>query len=153
MTTSPMALALATALIASAALPEAQAGPLLRRMEERKACQEFAGKLSAASGNPQEAQLIYQQGVLKLVEKFGNNPCGDIPAPVAVPATPATPTKPPAASSSNPEQAKACAEFAAKLQAAVASGNRSEAQTIYQMGTQKTTAAFGPNACPAIKAP
>jgi hypothetical protein len=39
---------------------DVQAGPILRRVQERKACQEFAGKLQAASGNSQQAQLVYQ---------------------------------------------------------------------------------------------
>ena len=80
--TIPVLLLLAAGL-APLAPPNAQAGPLLRRAQERKACQEFAGKLQAASANLQQAQLVYQQGVLKLVETFGENPCGDIPAPTA----------------------------------------------------------------------
>ena len=143
----------------------AQAGPLLRRAQERKACEEFAGKLQAAS-NPQQAQMIYQQGVLKLVETFGNNPCGDIPAPVvtsapttaptAAPATTPASSKPttstaPAAAPSNPQQAQACQEFASKLQAA--QGNPSQASQIYAMGTQKLTGMFGPNPCPNIAKP
>jgi hypothetical protein len=142
----------------------AEAGPLVRRLEERRACQEFAGKLQAASGNPQQQQAIYQQGVLKLVEKFGENPCGDIPAPAAVapavtapaataPATPAAPAKPPAAPAAptNPQQAQACQEFASKLQSA--QGNPAQAQQIYAMGSQKLSGMFGPNPCPQIQAP
>ena len=87
--TIPLLLLLAAGL-APLAPPNAQAGPLLRRAQERKACQEFAVKLQTASANPQQAQLVYQQGVLKLVATFGENPCGDIPAPTAAaPATPA----------------------------------------------------------------
>jgi hypothetical protein len=150
--------------VGSLAPLDAQAGPLLRRAQERKACQEFAGKLQAASSNPQQAQLVYQQGVLKLVETFGENPCGDIPAPTtaapaaapasAVPATTA-PATPAAATTTtkaaNPQQAQACQEFAGKLQAA--QGNPAQAQQIYAMGNQKLSGMFGPNPCPQIKAP
>jgi hypothetical protein len=141
----------------------AEAGPLLRRAQERKACQEFAGKLQAASGNPKQAQLVYQQGVLKLVETFGENPCGDIPAPTtagpaaapapAVPATaaPAIPAAATTTKAANPQQAQACQEFAGKLQAA--QGNPAQAQQIYAMGNQKLSGLFGPNPCPQIKAP
>ncbi|MEB3105395.1 MAG: hypothetical protein VKN17_06405 [Cyanobacteriota bacterium] len=163
----PAVLLLATGLIPLIAI-EAQAGPLLRRAQERRACQEFAGKLQAASGNPQQAQVVYQQGVLKLVETFGENPCGDIPAPVAPaagtsPAAPATqpspapaaatpaPPAPATAKPTNPQQAQACQEFAGKLQAA--QGNPAQAQQIYAMGNQKLSGMFGPNPCPQIKAP
>jgi hypothetical protein len=137
----------------------AQAGPLVRRAQERRACQEFAGKLQAVSGNPQQAQLVYQQGVLKLVEQFGENPCGDIPAPTALPpattsapAATAAPAATPAASqSANPQQAQACQQFAGKLQAA--KGNPAEAQQIYAMGTQKLSGMFGPNPCPNVAKP
>ena len=159
----PSVLLLAATTMVSASLvavlhpPMAQAGPLLRRAQERKACQEFAGKLQAASGNPQQAQMIYQQGVLKLVETFGENPCGDIPAPAATPAAApaAAPATAPAAAkpaaSSNPQQAQACQEYASKLNAA--QGNPSQAQQIYAMGTQKLTGMFGPNPCPNIPKP
>lgn len=145
------------------AAPETQAGPLLRRAQERKACQEFAGRLQATSGNPQQAPLVYQQGVLKLVETFGENPCGDIPAPTPAPATapaPAAPAIPAAATPSvaptttqptNPQQTQACQEFASKLQSA--QGNPAQAQQIYAMGNQKLSGLFGPNPCPQIKAP
>lgn len=92
----------------SALLPgPAAAGPLVRRAQERRACQEFAGKLQQASGNPAMAQQVYQQGVLQLVQRFGDNPCGDIPAPAAATTAPSgapaaastppstTPTSPP----------------------------------------------------------
>jgi len=151
--TIPVLLLLAAGL-APLAPPNAQAGPLLRRAQERKACQEFAGKLQAASGNPQQAQLVYQQGVLKLVESFGENPCGDIPAPTATaPATPAPApvTAPVTAKPANPQQAQACQEFASKLQGA--QGNPAQAQQIYAMGSQKLSGMFGPNPCPQIKAP
>ncbi len=151
--TIPLLLLLAAGL-APLAPPSAQAGPLLRRAQERKACQEFAGKLQAASGNPQQAQLVYQQGVLKLVETFGENPCGDIPAPTATaPATPAPApvTSPVTAKPANPQQAQACQEFASKLQGA--QGNPAQAQQIYAMGSQKLSGMFGPNPCPQIKAP
>ena len=159
-----LALVLASAL----EIPQAQAGPLVRRYQERQACQQFAGKLQAVSGNPQQAQYVYQQGVLKLVETFGENPCTDIPAPTAaaptaapgvapVAAPGATPkavvpaTTPVTAAPANPEQQQACQQFAAKLQGA--SGNPSQAQQIYAMGTQKLTGMFGPNPCPQVSAP
>lgn len=158
--------ALLLVLSASAAsliqMPRAEAGPLMRRAQERKACQDFATKLQAASGNPQQAQMVYQQGVLKLVETFGENPCSDIPAPSASTAPSATPAAPPVAApaaaapakaspASNPQQAQACQEFASKLQAA--SGNPSQAQQIYAMGTQKLSGMFGPNPCPNVPKP
>jgi hypothetical protein len=142
----PVLLLLAAGLAPLAPL-DAQAGPILRRAQERKACQEFAGKLQGASGNPQQAQLVYQQGVLKLVETFGENPCGDIPAPVA--SAPAT--APASAKSANPQQAQACQEFAGKLQGA--QGNPAQAQQIYAMGTQKLSGMFGPNPCPNVPKP
>ena len=151
--TIPVLLLLAAGL-APLAPPNAQAGPLLRRAQERKACQEFAGKLQAASSNPQQAQLVYQQGVLKLVETFGENPCGDIPAPTAAaPATPAPApvTAPVTTKPANPQQAQACQEFASKQQGA--QGNPAQAQQIYAMGSQKLSGMFGPNPCPQIKAP
>jgi hypothetical protein len=149
-------------LLAAGLAPlDAQAGPILRRAQERKACQEFAGKLQAASGNPQQAQLVYQQGVLKLVETFGENPCGDIPAPVASGPAPAPVTAPAAAVSpltapatakpANPQQAQACQEFAAKLQGA--QGNPAQAQQIYAMGSQKLSGMFGANPCPNVPKP
>jgi hypothetical protein len=133
--------------------PTALAGPIVRRAQERRACQEFAGKLQAASGNPQQAQQVYQQGVLRLVEQFGENPCGDIPAPAAAPSEGTTPaaSPEPAATSSNPEQAQACQEFAGKLQAA--QGNPAQAQQIYAMGNQKLSGMFGPNPCPNVAKP
>jgi hypothetical protein len=121
----------------------AEAGPIVRRAQERRACQEFAGKLQAASGNPQQAQMVYQQGVLRLVEQFGENPCGDIPAPAASPEPPAN--------SKNPQQAQACQEFAGKLQAAQA--NPAQAQQIYAVGSQKLSGMFGPNPCPNVAKP
>ena len=152
----PVLLLLAAGLAPLAPL-DAQAGPILRRAQERKACQEFAGKLQATSGNPQQAQLVYQQGVLKLVETFGENPCGDIPAPVAsapapAPATAVSPvTAPASAKSANPQQAQACQEFAGNLQGA--QGNPAQAQQIYAMGTQKLSGMFGPNPCPNVPKP
>jgi hypothetical protein len=147
--TIPVLLLLAAGL-APLVPPNAQAGPLLRRAQERKACQEFAVKLQAASGNPQQAQLVYQQGVLKLVETFGENPCGDIPAPTATaPATPAP--APVTAKPTNPQQAQACQEFASKLQGA--QGNPAQAQQIYAMGSQKLSGMFGPNPCPNVPKP
>ena len=147
-------LLLLAAGLAPLAPPNAQAGPLLRRAQERKACQEFAGKLQAASANLQQAQLVYQQGVLKLVETFGENPCGDIPAPTATaPATPAPApaTAPVTANPANPQQAQACQEFASKLQGA--QGNPAQAQQIYAMGSQKLSGMFGPNPCPNLPKP
>jgi len=167
---------------------EAEAGPLVRRAQERRACQEFAARLQQASGNPAMAQQVYQQGVLELVSRFGENPCGDIPAPTAAvtPANPAptnspgavpagaspAPTAPavapasPAAASSgaaaatggtpaaapSPQQ-QACQQFAGKLQASAASGGAAAAQQTYAMGLQKLSGMFGPNPCPAVKAP
>jgi len=145
-------LALGAALLAIS--PAVEAGPLVRRAQERRACQEFAGKLQAASGNPQQAQLVYQQGVLKLVQTFGDNPCGDIPAPTAAaPATPPAPAAIPTASATpaNPQQVEACQQFAGKLQAA--QGNPAQAQQIYAMGTQKLSGMFGPNPCPNVPKP
>lgn len=160
--TLPVLLLLAAGFAPLAPL-DAQAGPILRRAQERKACQEFAGKLQAASGNPQQAQLVYQQGVLKLVETFGENPCGDIPAPVAAapatapaaapaPAAAVSPvTAPATAKPANPQQAQACQEFAGKLQGAQV--NSAQAQQIYAMGTQKLSGMFGPNPCPNVPKP
>ena len=162
---TPRSFALSLALtLAAAALPTGvQAGPLVRRFEERRACQEFASKLQAASGNPAMAQQVYQQGVLQLVAKFGENPCGDIPAPAATAAPAATPASAPAAkpasqpsaATSKPsnQQQQACQEFASKLQSAAASGGAAAAQQTYAMGTQKLTGMFGPNPCPNVKAP
>ena len=159
--TAVLLLLLSGGLSLVAMAPTAQAGPLLRRVQERKACQEFAGKLQAASGNPQQAQLVYQQGVLTLVEQFGENPCSDIPAPTASTApgaatpapSPATPAAaaPAAAAPANPQQAQACQEFAGKLQAA--QGNPAQAQQIYTMGSQKLSGMFGPNPCPNVAKP
>jgi hypothetical protein len=161
---------------------EAEAGPLVRRAQERRACQEFAGRLQQASGNPAMAQQVYQQGVLALVSRFGENPCGDIPAPVAAgtaatppagatptgaaftapasarPATPTaaagTPAVPPAAASApSAQQQQACQQFAGKLQAAAASGGAAAAQQTYAMGLQKLSGMFGPNPCPTVKPP
>ena len=150
----PVLLLLAAGLAPLAPL-DAQAGPILRRAQERKACQEFAGKLQATSGNPQQAQLVYQQGVLKLVETFGENPCGDIPAPVAAAPAPAATvspvTAPATAKPANPQQVQACQEFAGKLQGA--QGNPAQAQQIYAMGTQKLSGMFGPNPCPNVPKP
>ena len=149
--TIPLLLLLAAGL-ATLAPPNVQAGPLLRRAQERRACQEFAGKLQTASGNPQQAQLVYQQGVLKLVETFGENPCGDIPAPTATaPATAAPAAAPTATKSTNPQQAQACQEFESKLQGA--QGNPAQAQQIYAMGSQKLSGMFGPNPCPNVPKP
>ncbi len=158
----------------------AQAGPLVRRAQERKACQEFAGKLQQASANPAMAQQVYQQGVLALVSRFGENPCTDIPAPVgaaavapgsapagtppgatsapaaaaAAPAAAGTPAVPPAsAAAPNAQQQQACQQFAGKLQAAAASGGAAAAQQTYAMGLQKLTGMFGSDPCPAVKPP
>ena len=98
---------LLVALALGAALPSgAGAGPVVRRAQERKACQEFATKLQQTAGNPAMAQQVYQQGVLQLVQRFGENPCGDIPAPTAsgTPGAPAISTPAPGApaASGNP---------------------------------------------------
>ena len=184
--TSAMAsLGLVTLVLGASLLPApGQAGPIARRFQERKACETFAGKLKEASGNPAMAQQIYQQGVLALVAKFGENPCGDIPAPVAVapgtavaapvvapvgapaaapaavptaapavrPAAPAA-TAPAASAAPSAEQQQACSTFASKLSQAAASGGAAQAQQVFSMGTQKLTGMFGPNPCPAVKAP
>ena len=147
----PVLLLLAAGLAPLAPL-DAQAGPILRRAQERKACQEFAGKLQATSGNPQQAQLVYQQGVLKLVETFGENPAPVASAPAPAPAAAVSPvTAPSSAKSANPQQAQACQEFAGKLQGA--QGNPAQAQQIYAMGTQKLSGMFGPNPCPNVPKP
>jgi hypothetical protein len=98
--TIPVLLLLAAGL-APLAPPNAQAGPLLRRAQERKACQEFAVKLQTASANPQQAQAcqefasklqgaqgnpaqaqqIYAMGSQKLSGMFGPNPCPNLPKP------------------------------------------------------------------------
>jgi len=64
-----------------AQLPSAEAGPLVRRAQERRACQEFAGQLQAAQGNPQQARQIYAMGSQKLSGMFGPNPCPQVSAP------------------------------------------------------------------------
>lgn len=100
-------------LLIGAALPDpAAAGPLVRRAQERRACQEFAGKLQQASGNPAMAQQVYQQGVLQLVQRFGENPCGDIPAPTAS-ATPAVPPASGTAAAATPASSAATGSTAA----------------------------------------
>jgi hypothetical protein len=147
----------------SGALPDpANAGPLARRAQERKACQQFATKLQEAGGNTPAAQQVYQQGVLQLVARFGENPCTDIPAPTAtVPAAqPATPSPTagsapatPATPAANPQQQQACQQFAGKLQASAASGGKAAAQQTYTMGLQKLTGMFGSNPCPSVKPP
>ena len=147
------------------ALPEpASAGPLVRRAQERKACQEFATKLQEAGGNTPAAQQVYQQGVLQLVARFGENPCTDIPAPNATGAAPPATTVPtapspasasttPATPAANPQQQQACQQFAGKVQAASASGGKAAAQQTYAMGLQKLTGMFGSNPCPTVKPP
>lgn len=151
----------------------AEAGPLARRAQERRACQEFAGKLQQASANPATAQQVYQQGVLALVARFGENPCTDIPAPAAAAApaappagaatTPA-PTTPAAGSTSSgaaapggqpasAQQQQACQQFAARLQQAAASGGTAAAQQTYSKGLQTLSGLYGANPCPAIRAP
>jgi len=138
------------------------AGPVARRVQERKACQQFATKLQEAGGNTPAAQQVYQQGVLQLVARFGENPCTDIPAPTAtVPAAqPATPSPTagsapatPANPAANPQQQQACQQFAGKVQSASASGGKAAAQQTYTMGLQKLTGMFGSNPCPSVKPP
>ncbi|MCS5693834.1 hypothetical protein NZK33_17895 [Cyanobium sp. FGCU-6] len=155
----PLPVLLLTGLL-SAALPgPASAGPLVRRAQERRACQEFAGKLQQASGNPAMAQQVYQQGVLQLVQRFGENPCGDIPAPTAsgTPGAPASTTAAPAATATpaaaSAEQQQACQQFAGKLQSAAASGGAAAAQQTYAMGVQKLTGMYGANPCPGVTPP
>ncbi len=159
-----------------------QAGPIARRYQERKACETFAGKLKEASGNPALAQQVYQQGVLALVAKFGENPCPEIPAPLAAaaivapagapavvrPVAPAAAANPvvapavapagapaaiPPATRPSAEQQQACTTFASKLSEAAASGGAVQARQVFTMGTQKLTGMFGPNPCPAVKPP
>ena len=104
---------------------EAEAGPLVRRAQERRACQEFATRLQQASGNPAMAQQVYQQGVLQLVSRFGENPCGDIPAPTAAVVTPANPaatTSPGAAPAGTSPAATAAPAVAPASPAAASSG-------------------------------
>jgi hypothetical protein len=105
---------------------------------------------------------VYQQGVLQLVARFGENPCTDIPAPTAtVPAAqPATPSptagsapETPANPAANPQQQQACQQFAGKVQSASASGGKAAAQQTYTMGLQKLTGMFGSNPCPSVKPP
>ncbi len=100
----------------------AEAGPVVRRAQERKACQEFATKLQQAGGNPAMAQQVYQQGVLQLVARFGENPCGDIPAPAATaapaPTAPAGTPPPGTAPSAAPVSAPATAPPATAAPAA-----------------------------------
>ena len=135
------------------ALPDpANAGPLVRRAQERKACQEFATKLQQAGGNTPAAQQVYQQGVLQLVARFGENPCTDIPAPTASGAAPPTPAAP-ATRAASPQQQQACQQFAGKVQAASASGGSAAAQQTYAQGLQKLTGLFGSNPCPTVKPP
>lgn len=137
------------------------AGPLVRRTQERKACQEFATKLQGAGGNTAAAQQVYQQGVLQLVARFGENPCSDIPAPTANPVvTPATTTPPPANSPVTPaaaapsaQQQQACQQFASKLKEASTSGGSAAAKQTYAMGLQKLTGMFGNNPCPSVTPP
>jgi hypothetical protein len=85
------------------------------------------------------------------VETFGENPCGDIPAPTAAAPAPATPAPATTPQPANPQKAQACQEFASKLQGA--QGNPAQAQQIYAMGSQKLSGMFGPNPCPQVKAP
>ncbi len=169
-------------LLGACLLPApSQAGPVVRRYQERKACETFAGKLQAASANPAMAQQIYQQGVLALVAKFGENPCSDIPPPVAAaagaPVVAPVQTPPVAAAAGAPvvapvqtppaaaaaaavapaakpsaEQQQACTTFASKLSAAAAS-SAAQAKQVYAMGTEKLIGMFGPNPCPAVKPP
>ena len=161
---SSSALLLIGGLLAAALPGPAAAGPLARRIQERKACQEFATKLQQTNGNTAAAQQVYQQGVLQLVARFGENPCGDIPAPmasgIATPATTSTTTPSPSASPATPagatpsaQQQQACQQFAGKIQAASASGGAAAAKQTYAMGLQKLTGMFGSNPCPSVKPP
>lgn len=152
-------------LVGTALLSPAAAGPLVRRMEERQACQEFASKLQQSGGNPAAAQQVYQQGVLQLVARFGENPCGDIPAPtasgtaapIATPAVPSATTTPGPATSPGEtpsvQQLQACQQFASKLQAASASGGAAAAKQTYTMGLERLTGMFGSNPCPSVRPP
>ena len=101
------------------------------------------------------AQQVYQQGVLQLVSRFGENPCGEIPVPTATsPATGATaPVAPASGSSPNSEQQQACQQFAAKLQASASSGGTAAAQQTYAMGIERLSGRFGANPCPTVQPP
>jgi hypothetical protein len=159
-------LLMAGGLLGAALLSPAVAGPLVRRVEQRKACQEFATKLQQSGGNPAAAQQVYQQGVLQLVSRFGENPCSDIPAPSAngmaapsvTPVAPPATTTPsqaesPAAPAPSVQQQQACQQFASKLQEASASGGAAAAQQTYKMGMEKLTGMFGSNPCPSVRPP
>lgn len=151
-----MLLAILTPLLVPA--PPASAGPLVRRAQERRACQEFASQLQQTAGNPARAQQVYQQGVLQLVSRFGENPCGDIPPPTAAspspaPTTTATPANAVNSTTASAEQQQACQQFASKLQAAAASGGADAARQTYAMGIQKLSGLFGANPCPALQPP
>jgi hypothetical protein len=165
----PLPLLLLSGLLSPALPGPASAGPLVRRAQERQACQEFAGRLQQASGNPATAQQVYQQGVLQLVQRFGENPCRDIPAPTAT-GTPGAPASAPATSTPAPgapvaapaaattpaasaQQQQACQQFAGKLQSAAASGGAAAVQQTYAMGLQKLTGMFGANPCPGVTPP
>ena len=156
----PVLLLAGTLSALGATLPgSAEAGPMVRRAQERRACQEFATKLQQAGGNPAMAQQVYQQGVLQLVARFGENPCGDIPAPTATaPATaPAAAPAATAPASTTPavstQQQQACQQFAGKVQASASSGGAAAAQQTYSMGLQKLTGMFGANPCPSVRPP
>lgn len=159
-------LMLIAGLLSAVPQDPAAAGPLVRRAQERKACEEFATKLKEAGDNTTAAQMTYQQGVLQLVSRFGENPCKDIPAPtsgrvaaptaapVAAPTTSApAPTGSPAGAAPSAQQQQACQQFAGKLQSASASGGAAAAQQTYTMGLQKLTGMFGSNPCPSVKPP
>jgi hypothetical protein len=76
--------------------------------------------------------------------------CQKARVPAAAPAV--RPAAPAAAAAPSAEQQQACSTFASKLSAAAAS-SAAQAQQVYAMGTQKLTGMFGPNPCPAVKAP
>lgn len=48
---------------------------------------------------------------------------------------------------------QACATYAEKLNAAVASGDKQKAQAIYQQGRDRIASRFGGATCPNVKAP
>jgi hypothetical protein len=127
---------------------EAQAGPLVRRAQERRACQEFAGKLQQASGNPAMAQQVYQQGVLQLVQRFGENPCGDIPVPTASGAAAAgTPTAGSTAPASTPASTTAAPTGAATPPSAPTATSGTAAAAASSAGASPAASAQQQQAC------
>ncbi len=144
----PLPLLLLAAALSAALPAPAAAGPLVRRAQERRACQEFAGRLQQASGNPAMAQQVYQQGVLQLVQRFGENPCGDIPAPSASSAAPAgTPTASGTAPTSTPASTTAAPTGAATPPAAPTAASGTAAGAASSAGASPAASAQQQQAC------